>query len=270
MRPIEEQVILVTGATDGLGKGVALELARRGATVLIHGRDPERIAATIEEVRTATPDAQLRSYCGDFSSLDAVRTLARELMAHESRLDVLVNNAGIGLDIPGGGVRQTSQDGYELRFAVNYLAPFLLTRKLVPLVVASAPSRIINVSSIGQEALDFDNVMLEREYSGARAYRQSKLAQIMFTLDLSESLADAHVTVNTLHPATFMPTKIVDKPLAPLQEGIDATLRLILDDALAETTGTYFNGQTPSQANPQAYDAEARARLWKLSEELTA
>ena len=269
MRPIEEQVILVTGATDGLGKGVALELARRGATVLIHGRDPARIAATVDHVRSTTKSEKLRGYCGDFSSLEAVRKLATDLLAHEPRLDVLLNNAGIGLDIPGGGVRQTSQDGHELRFAVNYLASFLLTRELLPLVKASAPARIVNVSSIGQEALDFDNVMLERDYSGPRAYRQSKMAQIMFTFDLSEKLAADNVTVNTLHPATFMPTKIVDKPLSPLQDGIDATVHLVTAQTLSETTGCYFDGQTPSQAKPQAYDREARARLWKLSEDLT-
>ena len=270
MRPIEEQVILITGATDGLGKGVALELARRGAGLLIHGRDQHRIDATIKELRDATQNTKLHGYCADFARLSAVRRLAEEVLAAESRVDVLVNNAGIGTHVPGGGVRQTSHDGHELRFAVNYLAPFLLTQRLVPRLTASAPARIVNVSSIGQQPLDFDNVMLEHGYSGERAYCQSKLAQIMFTIDLGKQLENAGVTVNALHPATYMPTKIVEKPISTMEEGIAATMQLITSDALDQTTGRYFNGQSEAQAKPQAYDADARSRLWQLSEELTA
>jgi NAD(P)-dependent dehydrogenase (short-subunit alcohol dehydrogenase family) len=200
--------ILVTGATDGLGKGVALELARRGHTVLVHGRDERRIDATISELEHVVPDAQVRRYRADFASLDEVRALAEELLAAETRLDVLVNNAGIGSNVPGGPSRQVSRDGHELRFAVNYLAPFLLTRLLLPLLERSAPSRIVNVSSIGQQALDFDDLMLTRGYSGTRAYCQSKLAQVLFTLDLQAQLAGRDIGVTSLHPATYMPTKI--------------------------------------------------------------
>jgi NAD(P)-dependent dehydrogenase (short-subunit alcohol dehydrogenase family) len=270
MRAIKEQVILVTGATDGLGKGVALELARRGASVLVHGRDAQRIAASIDELRRISGNPRLRGYCADFSSLAAVRKLAQDVLAHEPQLDALVNNAGIGTTVPGGAARQESQDGHELRFAVNYLAPFLLTRRLLPLLAASAPARIVNVSSLGQQPLDFDDVMLERGYSGERAYCQSKLAQIQFTIELSQQLSAAEVSVNALHPATYMPTKIVQTPISTLEEGVAATLRLILDPTLSNTSGRYFDGLHESRAHAQAYDAAARKRLWELSEQWTA
>lgn len=270
MRPIEEQVILVTGATDGLGKAVALELAKRGASVLIHGRDAQRIEACVDELGRVSSNPKLRGYCGDFASLAAVRRLAEELLSREPELHVLVNNAGIGTDVPGGPERQQSRDGHELRFAVNYLAPFALTRKLLPKLVASAPARIVNVSSLGQQPLDFDDVMLERQYSGERAYCQSKLAQILFTIELSQQLADTGVTVNALHPATYMPTKIVHKPMSTLEKGVQATLRLIADPALSQTSGQYFDVERESRAHAQAYDAAARKRLWQLSEALTA
>lgn len=270
MRAIEEQVILVTGATDGLGKAVARELAQRGARVLIHGRDAQRIEACVDELASLNGSSKLRGYCGDFASLAAVRKLAEDVLAHEPELHVLVNNAGIGTNVPGGPARQQSRDGHELRFAVNYLAPFLLTRQLLPKLVASAPARIVNVSSIGQQPLDFDDVMLERGYSGERAYCQSKLAQIMFTIELSQQLRDADVTVNALHPATYMPTKIVQKPVSPLEKGVQATLRAILDPALAQTSGQFFDVERESRAHAQAYDEAARKRLWQLSEALTA
>lgn len=263
------RTILVTGATDGLGKGVALALARKGACVLVHGRDETRIANTLDEISRAAPAATLRAYRADFASLDEVRKLASDLVAHEKRIDVLVNNAGIGATVPGGPERQVSRDGYELRFAVNYLAPFLLTRLLLPLLARSAPSRIVNVSSIGQQAIDFDDVMLERGYDGMRAYRQSKLAQILFTLDLHPALAPHHISVTSLHPATFMPTKIVPSPISTLEEGVNATLKAIEEPDPAAVSGKFFDVLKEREANAQAYDAEARQRLRALSEELT-
>jgi NAD(P)-dependent dehydrogenase (short-subunit alcohol dehydrogenase family) len=133
---------------------------------------------------------------------------------------VLVNNAGIGTTVPGHGERMLSADSHELRFAVNYLAGYALTRQVLPLLKASAPARIVNVSSAGQAAIDFNDVMLESAYSGTRAYCQSKLAQIMFTFDLAEELAATGVTATCLHPATYMPTKIVATPASSLEEGV--------------------------------------------------
>ena len=201
----------------------------------------------------------------ELASLDEVRELARRVERDHERLDVLVNNAGIGT----AGPREESRDGHELRFAVNYLAGYLLTRLLVPLLVRSAPARVVNVSSAGQAPIDFDDVMLERSYSGVQAYCQSKLAQVMFTFDLAEELRDAGVTVNCLHPATYMPTKMVRaagaSPMSSLEEGVEATRRLVDAPELDGVTGRYFDGVQESRAHPQAYDEDARRRLRELS-----
>ncbi len=272
MRPFDDQVILVTGATDGLGRGVAERLAAGGATVLVHGRDDGRGEATMRAIRDATGNERLRWYRADLASLADVRALAERVTAEEPRLDALVNNAGIGTTLPGDGARQVSADGYELRFQVNYLSHYLLTRLLLPLVERSAPARIVNVSSAGQAPIDFDDVMLERHYEGYLAYCRSKLAQIMFTIDLADELAGRGVTVNALHPGTFMPTKIVTHagvdPLTPLDQGIDATIRLVTDAALDGVTGRYFDGRRESRPNAQAGDADARRRLRELSDRL--
>ena len=272
MRPLDEQVILVTGATDGLGRGVAERLAAGGATVLVHGRDDARGDATIRDIRDATGNERLRWYRVDLASLADVRALAERVAAEEPRLDVLINNAGIGTTLPGDGARQVSADGYELRFQVNYLAHYLLTRLLLPVLERSAPARIVNVSSAGQAPIDFDDVMLERHYEGYLAYCRSKLAQIMFTVDLAVELADRGVTANALHPGTFMPTKIVTHagvdPLTSLEQGVDATVGLATDPALDGVTGRYFDGRRESRPNPQAGDAAARRRLRELSDRL--
>jgi NAD(P)-dependent dehydrogenase (short-subunit alcohol dehydrogenase family) len=262
------RVVLVTGATDGLGRGLVRALARRRATVLVHGRDAERAAAVAAELRSDGA-AAARVYLADLASLADVRALAAAIIAAEPRLDVLVNNAGIGSTVPTRE-RAESGDGVELRFAVNYLSHYLLTRELVPLLKASAPARIVNVASAGQTAIDFEDPMLTRGYSGARAYCQSKLAQILFTIDLAAELADAGVAVNAIHPATFMPTKIVANPISTIDEGVQATMHLVCDPALAGVTGKYWNGAHEATAEPQAYDGEARATLRALSDQLVA
>jgi NAD(P)-dependent dehydrogenase (short-subunit alcohol dehydrogenase family) len=272
MRPLDERVILVTGATDGLGRGVAERLAAGGAAVLVHGRDDARGDATIRGIRDATGNERLRWYRADLASLADVRALAERVATEEPRLDVLINNAGIGTTLPGDGARQVSADGYELRFQVNYLAHYLLTRLLLPVLERSAPARIVNVSSAGQAPIDFEDVMLERHYEGYLAYCRSKLAQIMFTVDLAAELADRGVTANALHPGTFMPTKIVTHagidPLTSLEQGVDATVGLATDPALDGVTGRYFDGRRESRPNPQAGDAAARRRLRELSDRL--
>ena len=267
MTNLEGKVILLTGATDGMGRALAADLAREGATVLVHGRDQGRIAATVAEVAAAGSGDGVRSYQADFASLAQVKSLADHVATDEPRLDVLVNNAGIGINEPGGGARQESEDGIELRFAVNYLAGYALSALLLPLLKASAPARIVNVASVGQQAIDFDDVMLTKDYDGMRAYRQSKLAQVMNAFDLAEELQAGGVTVNVLHPATFMPTKVSPvKPVSTIAQGVAATLRLIKEET---GTGRYFNGLEESRANDQAYDAAARSRLRALSRELT-
>ncbi|HLJ02498.1 MAG TPA: SDR family NAD(P)-dependent oxidoreductase [Solirubrobacteraceae bacterium] len=273
MRPIEQQTILITGATDGLGRGVATELAAAGATVLIHGRDERRGQQTLDAIREQTSNPNVHWLCADLASIEEVRALAARVAEEHDCLHALVNNAGIGTTNPDGEQRrQLSRDGYELRFAVNYLAGYLLTRLLLPLLERSAPARIVNVSSAGQAPIDFDDVMLERGYSGVQAYCQSKLAQVMLTCDLGEELADRGVTATCLHPATYMPTKMVlesgTSPVSSLRDGIDATLRLIADPELDGVTGAYFNGRRPATPNAQAHDRRARGRLRELSDEL--
>jgi NAD(P)-dependent dehydrogenase (short-subunit alcohol dehydrogenase family) len=268
MKPIDQQTILVTGATDGLGRALALDLAGRGAEVWVHGRDDQRGADTLAEIRDHHPDARLQWVRADLARLDEVRALAGAVAGVP--LDVLVNNAGIGAD----GPRQESADGYELHFAVNYLAGYLLTRSLLPTLTRTADdggsARIVLVSSLGQQAIDFDDVMLERGYSGTRAYCQSKLAQIMFAFDLAEELEGTGVTANALHPATYMPTKMVSHPMSTIAEGEDATARLAVDADVATTTGRFFDGLREARADKQAYDADARRRLRELSESLVS
>jgi NAD(P)-dependent dehydrogenase (short-subunit alcohol dehydrogenase family) len=266
------KVVLLTGATDGLGRALAQELAIRGWRVLLHGRDRTKAEATVREIGRASGNEPVDLYLADFSSLANVRGLAEQVLAEHDRLDVLVNNAGIGTAWRGRSEREVSEDGIELRFAVNYLAPFLLTRLLLPLLVRSAPARIVNVASAGQAAIDFDDVMLERDYSGIQAYGQSKLADVMLTFDLADELRARGVTANCLHPGTFMPTQMVLEagvmPVDSLDSGVEATVRLVADPDLDGVTGTYFERLREARAHPQAYDLDARRRLRELSAEL--
>ena len=271
MQPIEDQTILITGATDGLGRATARDLAARGATVLVHGRSRERAEATAAELRGAGGRGRARLHLADLSSLEQVRRLAAEIEQGHDRLDVLVNNAGIIT-----GEREVSHEGYELTFAVNYLSHFLLTARILPLLERSEAGRVINVASIGQSAIDFDDVMIERGWSGSRAYGQSKLAQIMFTFELAERLTQAggaKPTVNAIHPATLMETKMVrdhiGRARTTVAEGVEALSRLVASDEVEGTTGRFFDGLEESSVDPQAYDAEARWRLWALSEDHT-
>jgi NAD(P)-dependent dehydrogenase (short-subunit alcohol dehydrogenase family) len=273
MKPIAEQTILITGATDGLGKATALALAHLGAAVLLHGRDQGRLETSRQEILAATGNQHLEIYRADFAKLDDVRQMAQMLLIQHPRLDMLINNAAAAGGTPGDPQRQLSQEGYELRFAVNYLAPFLLTRLLLPALRHTPPSRIINVSSVGQRPIQFDDVMMERYYEPFDAYRQSKLAQVMFTFDLAEMLKDDQITVNSLHPASLMPTKIVyeyfGRTMSTLEDGVKAVMHLAADPSLDHVTGKFYDELKESPANAQAYDAAARRQLWELSEELT-
>jgi NAD(P)-dependent dehydrogenase (short-subunit alcohol dehydrogenase family) len=262
------EIALVTGSTDGLGRELALRLGATGAHVIVHGRNAERGAEVVEAVRDSGGTA--RFIRADLGSLDEVRELAATVLRDYDRLDLLVNNAGIGRG-PEGATREESAEGYELRFAVNYLSHFLLTHELMPLLKEAAPSRIVSVSSAAQEAIDFDDVMLERApYEGARAYAQSKLAQIMFTIDLAEELEGTGVTANAVHPAVYMNTSMVlnrgGTPLTTVDEGADAVWHVITSPEAG--SGHYYNQDEIGRANAQANDAGARARLRELSRTL--
>jgi NAD(P)-dependent dehydrogenase (short-subunit alcohol dehydrogenase family) len=265
------KTVLVTGSTDGVGRYVAAKLAAAGAKVLIHGRDRGRAATLVDEIRRAG-HGEAVFYQADLSSLAGARQLAEAVLADHRRLDVFISNAGIG-SRSQGAERRVSADGHELRFAVNYLSGFLLARLLLPLLKASAPSRIVNVASLGQHPIDFDDVMLTKGYSGSRAYAQSKLAQIMFTVDLANELEGSGVTVNSLHPATYMNTTMVREggitPISTVQQGGEAILHLAAGDDVAGKSGLFFNGMREAEANPQACDEAARKQLRDLSLELT-
>ena len=267
-----QRVALITGSTDGLGRAVARSLAAAGFLVLIHGRDTRRGGDLAREISGQGGSA--RFHRADFASLAEVRALADTVRGEHHRLQLLINNAGIGTGDGGRPApRQTSADGHELRFAVNYLAGYLLTRLLLPVLVRGAPARIVNVASVGQYPLDFDNLMLTRAYSGMRAYAQSKLAQVMLTFDLAAELRDSGVAVNCLHPATYMDTTMVRgagiEPVSTVAEGAAAVMHLAVSAELEGHTGEYFDGLRPARANAQAYDPEARRRLAEVSARLT-
>jgi len=222
----KRKTVLITGSTDGVGRYVAERLAAQGWRVIVHGRDRTRGEALVERIEQQGGEA--RFLVADLSSLAEVRSLAEAVRRDGDGLDALVNNAGIGTS---GAKRELSADGFELRFAVNYLAGFLLTRQLLPTLASRRSARIVNVSSAGQQAIDFSDVMLTRDYSGVRAYRQSKLAQILFTVDLAKELAGQSITVNCLHPATYMDTTMVRlsgaQPISTVEQGGAAILQLV-------------------------------------------
>lgn len=270
---IQGKIILITGSTDGLGKYVAADLAKQGATILLHGRNLEKGKSVVEEIKNETGNENIFYYNADLSSLEQVRGLAEKVKTENSRLDILINNAGIG-DGADKFKREESEDGYELRFAVNHLSHFLLTLLLEPLLIQSAHSRIIHVSSIGQQAIDFNNLMLKDNYDGLRAYMQSKLAQVMFTFEHAEKLSGTGVTVNCLHPSTLMNTNMVyesasfPSTMSRIEDGADAVEYLAASPDLNDVTGEYFNKKQKAKADPQAYDKEARRKLWEVSEAL--
>ncbi len=275
---MSQPTILVTGATDGIGRGTALALARAGATVLLHGRDAARLRATRDEIAAETGNAPLETHLADFASLAEVRRLAAEIGAAHPVLDVLINNAGIGRGPRGGQLREVSADGHELRFQVNHLAPLLLSRLLLDnLRRAGAgrivPGRIVNVASAGQMAIDFDDPMIERGYDGRRAYCQSKLAMVMATFELARRLDPGEVTVNALHPGSLLDTKLVREgfgtPRGPVETGIDSEVYLATSPDLDGVTGAYFDRRQQARADEQAYDGAARRALRELSERLT-
>jgi NAD(P)-dependent dehydrogenase (short-subunit alcohol dehydrogenase family) len=229
-----------------------------------------QVAASI---RAETGNDRLRTYLADFAALGEVKAMADRINTREPRLNVLINNAGTGGGLPFSK-RELSKDDYELRFAVNYLAPYLLTHELLPLLKGSVPARIVHVASVGQQAIDFSNVMLNSGYGLARAYMQSKLAVIMMSFDLAEELQGSGVTSNALHPATFMNTKMTRRSLIPptstIKSGAKPTMRLAVSPELAGVTGRYFDQDHESRADMQAYDPGARSHLKELTEQLIA
>ena len=261
---------LVTGSTSGLGEVVARRLGALGAEVIVHGLDEKRGQAIATEITRQGPGRAV-FYPGNLGSLKEVDALATRVRSAHPKLHLLINNAGIygAADQP----RRLSVDGHEQIFAVNYLSHFKLTRELLPAIEAAVPARIVNVASVGQRPIAFEDVMMEKNFSTNAAYSQSKLAQILFTVTLAEKLDAGKVIVNAVHPATLMNTPMVEgmgrPPMSSVEDGANAVMQLAVSGAMAGQTGLYFNQLNEAKANAQAYDAAARQRLWDLSVKLT-
>jgi len=277
MTDLSGRICLVTGATRGIGRATAEGLARMGAQVLLHGRDSASVGAVCREM---VRYGQVAGVVGDFSSLAAVRKLAKDVAAQHPRLDVLVNNAGIG-----ALRRETTADGFERVFAVNHLAPFLLTNLLLERLKASPAARVVTVSSMAHRgaALDFDDLNWERrKYGGLKAYGASKLANILFTAELARRLAGSRVTANCLHPgvvATNIFTRmgiggrvftLLFRPLMLSPgNGAKTSVYLASSPEVANVTGKFFDKCREVAPTPAAQDAAAARRLWEISERLT-
>ena len=268
---MRDTVVLITGATSGVGRHLARDLAARGATLLLHGRDQARLDAVAGALRGLAP--AVRTYLADLTDLDQVRALAARVREREDRLDVLVNNAGVGAADPAR--RAVNRQGHELRLGVNHLAPYLLTTELLPLLTASAPARVVNVASMGQAPVDLDDLGFENEpYDAVVAYCRAKLAMIMSTFELAADVPAGLVTINAVHPAHLMDTALVHTsgltPITTVDAGVLPTLRLVADPALDGVTGRYFDRFDDARAHEQAYDQEARRRLTVATRALLA
>lgn len=259
--------IVITGATDGLGKALAVDLSHRSATRLIlHGRNPERLVSLQKQLSGSAAD--ILTVQADLAELSQAGQLAEKIAEVTDYVSVLVNNAGVSADHD----RRLSADGHELCLAVNHLAPFLLTQRLLPLLRAGAPARVVNVASLSMTSLDFNDLEMAHEYSRQRAYSASKLAMVAAGMALADRLDPEVVTVNSVHPGTYMPTKMLDSPelsIDSLETGVRSTRHLVLDPELAEVTGRFFDGTTETRAHPDAYKTELRTLLWQTSEQLT-
>ena len=255
---------LITGGTDGMGRVVAPKLAKAGFHVIVHGRSATRGAETVAEIKAAGGSAEFMP--GNFARLSDIRRFATEVKARHPRIDLLVNNAGIGTG-PEGAPRETTDDGLEARFGINYLSGFLMNHLLKDAVPKGG--RIVNVASDGQHAIDFSDLQVEKGYSGEAAYCRSKVAMIMGTLDLAEELAPRGVTVNTMHPNSFMATTMVramgHEVVESLEDGAGHLFDLATNPKFDGQTGRYLTRGANMSAHEQCYGPEARAKLRAVS-----
>lgn len=276
---MKDKVCLVTGATAGIGFITARELARAGADVLLVGRTPQSAGEAARKIREAVADSDVEPLAADLSSQAAIRRLAADVRRRTGRVDVLVNNAGgIFLD------RTETMDGVETTFAVNHLAPFLLTNLLLPLLRAAPSARIVNVASGAHRgvSLKFDDLEGRNHYGGWRAYQRSKLANILFTRELARRLSGESITVNALHPG-YVRTEIfrdatwkgsVMRVLANVfaltpEQGAATTIYLATSPEVAGVNGEYFVRCKPARSSRASQDDEAARRLWEMSATMT-
>lgn len=267
--PSTPRIILITGATGGLGRELAREYASEPGHLILHGRNNDKLR--LLEVELSKSSADITTIQADFSELSEVERFAGDVAKLTESISVLVNNAGIGQG--QGDEREESADDFELRLAVNHLAPFALTLRLLPQLRAGAPARVVNVASAAQEPIDFDDPQLARGYSGSRAYAQSKFAMVATGFHLAKQLPAEEITVNSLHPATLMPTTMVTEgwghTVDELSTGVAATRNLIESPDLTGVSGRYYFKQEEGEALPESYDEQLQQRLWQLSEEWT-
>jgi NAD(P)-dependent dehydrogenase (short-subunit alcohol dehydrogenase family) len=269
----ERSTILITGATDGLGSAVARVLAEQGAHLILHGRNAEKLEQVTKTLRSEIPNSSFETELADFESLRQVDQMATRILEKHQGLQVLVNNAGIGAGF-ANRQRAVTRDGLEARFAVNYLAGYHLTKRLIPLLKTAAPARVVNIASLAQHPIDFANLQLEQEFDSLRAYGQSKLAQIMHAFDLAAELEHSGVTVNALHPSSLMPTNMVlegwTRTIDTLEAGVTATVRLATGADVAGITGQFFNKLVVREPDQQAFDSSVRTQLREVSDRLIA
>lgn len=279
-RPLRSTTVLITGATSGIGKATALGLAGMGACVAITGRDRERTEGAAREIR-AVGGGDVDVFVADLSSQAEVRSLADEVLQRLPRLDVLINNVGGYWDN-----RHVTADGLERTFALNHLAPFLLTNLLLDRLKQSAPARVVTVSSNAQRIgrIDFDDLQGENAYSGSRAYDQSKLANLLFSYELARRLQGAGVTANALHPGVVSTSFGAEDPgwiqrlfvpfFRPLMktpaQGAATSIHLASSPELKDVTGLYFANSKAKKSSERSYDLSAATRLWKVSDELVS
>lgn len=268
---MNKQTILVTGATDGIGRQTAWTLARMGAKVLIHGRDKQKGIRVIDELTRNTCNENLMLYIADFSSLADVRRMADEIKREQTQLHVLINNAGSFFK-----EHQLNADGLEMTFVVNHLAPFLLTRLLQDLLEKSAPARVVNVASGAHrnlKELDWDNLQGEKSYNPFDAYALSKLASICVMNELAGRLAGSGVTVNSLHPGVIN-TKLLRMSYnmegASVEEGAETSVYLATAPEVEGVSGKYFSRKVEKPISDLAMDPQVQQKFWELSESLIA
>jgi len=280
---MQNKVCIITGATSGIGKATALGLAKMGANVAIIGHDKEQGENAQNEIKSKTGNPNVDLLLDDLSSQAEIRKLAEDIQARYTTVHVLINNAGIAPI-----KRSVTVDGIERVFAVNYLAPFLLTNLLLERLKASAPARVVNVAGDfhRKATIQFDDLMSEKDYNGIRANNQAKLALILFTYELARRLDGTRLTANCLHPgavATDGPLKDPDLPafsramykmvrlfFASPERGAETSIYLSTSSEVEKVSGKYFIKKTPVESSPESYDEEIARRLWKVSEELTS